>query len=111
MSGYVRRIKVEVQFDGQLVHLTLKPLLRGDLFKLQGLLPERGIEHAKADDAMGAFDFYADQLLKYVEEHDLVDAAGQLIPLEEWVNNSYFIPLVGQVMAAHMEKATPGNPS
>ena len=114
MSGYVRNVEVKVPFDGQEVRLLLKPLLRVDLFKLQGLLPKgRSPEELQAmtvEESTGAFEFYAGRLPEYVQESDVKDAAGNLVPAAEWVGASYFIELVGLVMTAHMAKATPRNP-
>lgn len=109
MSGYVRNIEAEVMFCSRPVRLTLKPLTRGDMFALQGLLPD-GRPDAKK--SLEAFEFYADKLPGYITAcSGVLDAAGEEVPVAEWVAGAYFIELVGAVMTAHMQRATPVNPS
>lgn len=102
MSGYVRNIEVKTKFDGREVSVMLTPLLRSDLFALQALI--------EAKDNAGVFTHYSEKLPGYVKSHDVIDAAGAVVPTEEWCASAYFIPMVTAVMTAHMEKAVPSNP-
>jgi len=102
MSGYVRNIEIKVPFDGREVNVTVSPLTRADLFYLQALI--------EADKSSDVFAYYAERLIEYVKIHDVQDAAGVLVPVAEWCGSAYHVPLVTQVMTAHMERAVPSNP-
>jgi hypothetical protein len=114
-SGYVKDIRVEINFDEQDIVVTLRPLQRGDLFRLQAALPR---DPNKPDvvlinaQALEAFEMYADLLSnKYVKDSNVIDSEGQPVPVAEWAVSAYHLPLLTRLMAKHMEKATPSNPS
>lgn len=114
-SGYVRDIRVETEFDGHKVVVVLKPIKRGDLFRLQAALPRAPDDPNKVlinSSAIEAFDLYGEMLAKkYVKEHNLVDDAGEALPVEEWAGSNYHTPLVTELMLQHMLRAVPENPS
>lgn len=115
MSGYVKQLHLVLDFEGRKVNIKLLPMRRGDLFRLQAMLPRDPDNPDKLllshPDAVNAFDSYASMLRDhYVKEHDLTDAAGNPLETAEWVESAYHSPLITLIMMRHMEASSPANP-
>lgn len=99
MSSYVRQVKVFAVFDGQKIEATLRPLLYIDLLALR-----------TADDA-ASLSVYGGMLPKYVlDMTPILDADSALISLEIIGSEAFFMPLVSELLVAHIAAAQPSNP-
>lgn len=92
MPGYVKDIRTEVAFDGQAVSVRLRPLIFADLLRLQ------------KDNGEEALLEYSALLPRYVAElSPILDADGERVTVETICEAAFFAPLVGAIMAKHLE--------
>jgi hypothetical protein len=101
MPSYVREIKAELDFDGQHVVLLLRPFEFEDLLLMQsaGAEPQMMVTYGKL-------------LPKYVISITGVkDAAGSDVPIDEIARMTFFAPIVGTAMRAHVTASQPTDPT
>jgi len=101
MPTFVRQVPFDIEYDGQHVTGTLRPLLFADAIKLRAITGDR--EQAVAE--------YSTLLPTYVQSVSPVhDAAGGVVPMDEWLVATFYAGLVAQIMQTHLEAATIPNP-
>ena len=101
MSKYIRSVKVPVTHDGDSLSFTLKPLKLADLILIRGAI-DRGEESMLIE--------YVKMLPAYVSEMTGVkDSEGKDIGVES-LSDAYWLPVVAEIMAAHIQSAAPSDP-
>lgn len=102
MTSYVRSTPVTVEFDGETITGMLKPLTLGDYLKFR----------AASGSEAGMVEATMDILPRYVESlSGPHDAAGALLPVEEFSKLMYFLPLTMKLMEALSGAAKVRNPT
>lgn len=98
---YQRTVKVETVYDGQRVSMVLKQLTIEDIMTIRA-----------AESESAALVVYASMLPRYVVHAELPHVAdGQPLTVEEMCGAFYFMPLLGEVFAKHIDAATVSNPT
>lgn len=94
MGGYVKKIERTLEFDGQQISVTLKPLLYADLLLL------------RKDEQEQTLAEYGPMLGRYVEHMSpITDSDGGPVTLEDIGTAAYFAPLLGMILRQHVEAA------
>lgn len=102
MSKYLRDIKMTIEFDGDKIVLTLKPMKLSDVIALRSNV-EKGEIEVLLD--------YAKVLPAYISElSGIKDADGNSIGVEAF-EDAYWMPVLTQVMQKHLEAVSPQDPT
>lgn len=101
MSKYARNIRLETEFDGDQVVITMKPLKFSDLIVLH---------NSTADGEPALVNTFIKMLPKYVVSIEgLTDADGAAVTAED-LGDSYFAPLTAQAAVKCITASSPPNP-
>ena len=101
MSKYVREFQFSVEFDGDEVKVSAKPLSQGDLMRLRSLTEAEAAEQLKT---MG------EVVKRCCTLSGLTDAQDQPIDIDTVIEAAYFTSLVSDIGQELIRRAVPSNP-
>ena len=112
MSGYISKVVVRRQFEGDSVVVTLRPLGFFDKLRLEELFPERDATEEIKKKAQRALTHESFVLMAdYIETAEgLFDQAGTAVPKDVLVRDAYFIGLLVEVFQEWFKAASPRDP-
>jgi hypothetical protein len=103
VPGYVRQLEHSIDFDGETVRVTMRPLAHADALELRN-----------ANEAGGAVAFMklaAQKLPGYIVKLEGPhDAAGTQVPVEEVCATAYFSAVINSCVGRLTEAARPADP-
>lgn len=115
MSGYLRNIKKQYEFDGSTVEVVLKPILFKDTVLFETFVSD--IEASVADpkerlriQGVKLIEFFEKLLPRYIKSHDLKTADGDAVTTEELCTEAYFSQLLMLIGLDLVATGTIANP-
>ena len=112
MSKFLPRVPFETTFEGDQVTAELLPLKRKEFMRLLPFLEQAKDERGKVspEKAVELVDEFADTLVKCVDKFQgLTTAKGDVVTLEQAIQETHFLPLMAEIMTRLFELATLGD--
>lgn len=96
MGNFTRSLTHELEFDGDNIKITIKPLKRKDLLKLTPHVPT---DQTNQEQLFKFVEAAAPILPDYIESIEgIKDANGEDVPLEHIIEDVYFIQVASQIL-------------
>lgn len=107
MSNFVRSVPFDMEFDGDSVTMNLTPLKRGHMQMMAPFIKsgEDGDKLSFADN-MAVLEVAAEILPENVKDFAGLTIEGTNAGLDEVVGESYFIPLIGEILSKLFDIST-----